>query len=178
MKSSPLLIVIAVGGLFGWFASDLSGPSAPGETPAGAEAPRGTEVRPIESVAVAQNAAGEIVLPRAGDGHFYAEVTVDGVSSRMLVDTGASVLALTGEDAEAMGITWEPDEVRPVARGASGAVFGVPVTLGQVQLGDFDARGVEAVVVPDGLAISLLGQSFLSQIEQVRIESEQMILGG
>lgn len=172
MKSSPLLAVVVVGGLFGWFASDLPGPPSPDETPSE------IDDAPAHVATVTQGIAGEVVLPRAGDGHFYAEVTVDGVSSRMLVDTGASVLALTGEDAEAMGITWQPDEVRPVARGASGAVFGVPVTLGHVQLGDFEARGVEAIVVPEGLGISLLGQSFLSQIDHVRIEGEQMILGG
>lgn len=172
MKMSPFLTVIVVGGLLGWFASDLPGGSAPAEAVPEAD----TEAAP--PAAATQGTAGEVVLPRSGDGHFYAEVTVDGVSSRMLVDTGASVLALTGEDAEAMGITWQPDEVRPVARGASGAVYGVPVTLGQVQLGDFEAHGVEAIVVPEGLVISLLGQSFLSQVDQVRIEGERMILGG
>src|SRR5690606_22791471 len=122
--------------------------------------------------------AGDVVVPRAGDGHFYAEVAVDGVGARMLVDTGASVIALTGADAEAIGIEWDPAAVRPVARGAGGDVHGVPVVLATGQLGDFVVSGVRAIVVPSGLGVSLLGQSFLSRFERVEIGPEEMILGG
>ena len=122
--------------------------------------------------------AGETVLPRADDGHFYAEVTVDGASAHMLVDTGATMIALTAEDAEAMGITWSDSDVVPVARGANGIVYGVPVTLGLVQLGEFEAKDVAATVVPEGLDISLLGQTFLSRINRVEMEQDRMVLGG
>ena len=81
----------------------------------------------------------EIALQRERDGHFYADVTVDGVPSRMLVDTGASVVALTGDDAMAMGLYWDESEVVPVAQGASGAVYGVNTHLPRVRLGDFEA---------------------------------------
>ncbi len=118
------------------------------------------------------------MLPRAADGHFYADVTVEGVTKEMLIDTGASVIALTGPDAEAMGLYWTEADVAPVARGASGTVYGVPITLNLVQLGDFEAQAVEAVIVPRGLGVSLLGQSFLSQVGRVEIEGEQMVLGG
>jgi aspartyl protease family protein len=121
---------------------------------------------------------GEVVLPRAGDGHFYADMTVEGVSARMLVDTGASVVALTGKDAEAIGLTWDEQDVEQVAHGAGGPVYGVRVTLDRIELGDFEARSIEAVVVPDGLGISLLGQSFLSQIPRVEMEQDRMVLGG
>ncbi len=176
MKAAPILTVIAAGVLVGWFAPDLSGEPAAG-VPAKIAAPA-----PEPSLAVARedgvSAGGEVVLPRAGDGHFYAEVMVEGVPSQMLVDTGATVIALTGEDAQAIGIVWEPDDVRPVARGASGPVHGVPVTLQTVQLGDFEAESVEAVVIPEGLGISLLGQSFLSRIERVEMSEREMVLGG
>ena len=88
------------------------------------------------------------------------------------------MIALTGEDAQAIGIVWDPEDVRPVARGASGPVNGVPVTLQTVQLGDFEAESVEAVIIPDGLGISLLGQSFLSRIERVEMSEREMVLGG
>ena len=176
MKAAPILAVIAAGVLAGWFAPDWSGESA-------AEAPaKVAATAPEPSLAVVRedgmSAGGEVVLPRAGDGHFYAEVMVEGVPSQMLVDTGATVIALTGEDAQAIGIVWEPEDVRPVARGASGPVNGVPVTLQTVQLGDFEAESVEAVIIPDGLGISLLGQSFLSRIERVEMSEREMVLGG
>ncbi|MWV27072.1 retropepsin-like aspartic protease family protein [Aurantiacibacter rhizosphaerae] len=118
----------------------------------------------------------EIALQREGDGHFYADVTVDGVPSRMLVDTGASVVALTGEDALAMGLYWEDADVAAVAQGASGAVHGVNTTIPRMRLGDFEAQNVRAVIIPEGLGISLLGQSFLETIDNVRISDDRMVL--
>lgn len=119
---------------------------------------------------------GEIALPREADGHFYADVTVDGVQTRMLVDTGASVVALTGDDAMAMGIYWDDNEVLPVAQGASGTVYGVNTTLPRMRLGEFEASNVRAVIIPEGLGISLLGQSFLQTVDNVRIADNSMVL--
>jgi aspartyl protease family protein len=121
--------------------------------------------------------SGEMILPQNSDGHFYADVTVDGSTAHMLVDTGASVVALTGADAEAMGISWQPEQVRPIARGASGYVYGVEVTLDRVQLGGLEVREVAAIVVPAGLGISLLGQTFLGKIGRVEIADGKMVLG-
>jgi len=120
----------------------------------------------------------DAVLPRSSDGHFYATVSVESQDLRMLVDTGASVIALTGSDAEALGLEWSEDELFPVARGANGLVVGKPVRLDRVRLGEFEADGIEAVIVPQGLDVSLLGQSFLGRIGKVQIEDSQMILAG
>ena len=65
-----------------------------------------------------------------------------------------------------------------MARGASGLVYGVPVTLATVGIGELEAHTVEAVVVPDGLDISLLGQSFLSRVGKVEMDQQRMLLGG
>ena len=121
--------------------------------------------------------AGEVSLPRGGDGHYYASVTVEGVPTQMLVDTGASVVALTGADAKAMGISWSDDQVQPVAQGASGPINGFPITIERVQLGGLDVHGVPAIVVPEGLGVSLLGQSFLGRVKHVDIEGDKMVLG-
>ena len=107
-----------------------------------------------------------------------AEVVVDATSARMLVDTGASMIALTAEDADAIGVPWRSEQTEPVARGAGGIVHGVRIVLDLVQVGGLEARDVEAVVVPEGLAISLLGQSFLSQVARVEIDRQKMVLGG
>jgi len=122
--------------------------------------------------------AGETVLPRASNGHFYAEAAVNGSSVNFLVDTGATMIALTGEDATAAGLSWSDSDIRVVAQGASGPVYGVPVRLDRVSLGAHEAENVEAAIIPDGLEVSLLGQSFLSTIEPVRIENDRMVLGG
>lgn len=120
---------------------------------------------------------GETELPRSGDGHFYAQAEVNGMPVEFLVDTGASVVALTGADASALGLFWTDGEVGVIGSGASGPVMGVPVTLDSVQLGGHEARTVKAVIIPEGLGISLLGQSFLSTVNPVRIEGDRMVLG-
>lgn len=130
-----------------------------------------------EIPAAASGWGDELVLQRERDGHFYADVSVDGVSTRMLVDTGASVIALTGDDAQAMGLYWDDHEVEAVAQGASGAVHGVRTHIPRVRLGDFEASNVPAIIVPEGLGISLLGQSFLETIGDVRIADDRMVLG-
>lgn len=139
-------------------AADLQSPAAPG--PAAGPRPSPSELR------------------RAGDGHFYAGVTANGRPVTMLVDTGASVVALTGQDARAIGLSWSPGDVGVVGTGAGGPIRGVKVTLERVSLGAHEARGVAAVIIPDGLPISLLGQSFLATVDPVRIERDRMTLGG
>ncbi len=122
--------------------------------------------------------AGEHALTREFDGHFYADAQIEGTSMRMLVDTGASVIALTGDDARAAGLDWDDSEVRNIGTGASGAVYGVPAILSEVEINGLTRSNVRAVIIPEGLDISLLGQSYLSQIGRVEIEGDTMVLGG
>ena len=179
MKNAWIFVVLGFGAMVGWMAPSGSDGTAPSGTFSFNSDPGA--VAQQRNLAVAQEQqlnGGEIVLPRDEDGHFYADVTIDGTTSRMLIDTGATVVALTGADAEAMGIYWDQAAVEPVARGASGPVYGVPVKLTNVQLGELEASNVEAIVVPEGLGVSLLGQSFLSRIGRVEMDERRMVLGG
>jgi aspartyl protease family protein len=176
VKVPTIFFSVAIGGVL--FASKM--PAADGPGPA--QVSHSTHANPWMKDSVKlehQNDwnSADVSLPRSGDGHFYADVSIDGVPSRMLVDTGASVIALTGEDARAMGVTWSPDQVQPIGQGASGEVKGVPVTLDRVQLGNRELQSVQAVVIPEGLSISLLGQSFLERIGKVEISGNTMVLG-
>lgn len=174
MKYAGLIAtVLAAGAFVAWLAPEGAGPAA---ERAQADAPQVDE-----TLAVAQGGGwggGDVVLERESDGHFYADVEIEGRSTRMLVDTGASVVALTGEDADSLGVPWSMSDSEAVARGASGPVEGVRVTLDRVRLGDLEARGVRAVVIPEGLPVSLLGQSFLAQVPRVEMGPETMTLGG
>ena len=115
-------------------------------------------------------------LTRAVDGHFYANARIEGADVRLMVDTGASIVALTAEDADAAGVDWDPSLVRTIGRGASGDVLGVPAKLGSVEIGGFHREGIDAVVVPDGLDVSLLGQSYLSRIGSVKIADDKLVM--
>jgi aspartyl protease family protein len=114
-------------------------------------------------------------LPRAPDGHFYADALVNGQPVAMLVDTGASTVALTITDAQRLGLAVDPAAFQVVGSGASGPVRGAPVQLDTVALGPFSDGPVRAVVV-EGLDRSLLGQSWLGRLDQVRIEADTMTL--
>ena len=121
---------------------------------------------------------GGHTLSQLADGHFYADAYVNGTNMRMLIDTGASAVVLTGDDARAAGLSWDEASVRQVARGASGPVFGVTMVLDEVDIGGIALRGVQAAIVPEGLHISVVGQSYLNRLSSIEIEDGQMLLVG
>jgi aspartyl protease family protein len=120
-------------------------------------------------------ASNAITLLRQADGHFYADVQVNGTAISMLVDTGASGIALSRDDARRAGIGISIGMPNVVGQGASGAVKGEYVTLDRVSLGGESATAVPAVVL-DGGSHSLLGQSFLGQFDSVEIKGDRMLL--
>jgi aspartyl protease family protein len=122
------------------------------------------------------NGYAQTTLPRAPDGHFYAELRVNGTPVKFLVDTGASMVALTREDAQRIGLQFADGDFTGTAQTASGSVGLKPVMLDRVALGPLEANGVEAAIVQQGLGQSLLGQSWLKRIGKVTIEGDQMVL--
>jgi aspartyl protease family protein len=123
-----------------------------------------------------QQTMGEAVtLDRHADGHFYADVQVNGTPVRMLVDTGASGLALSRADARRAGLGISIGMPDVVGQGAGGAVKGEYVTLDRVSLGGASASAVPAVVL-DGGGQSLLGQSFLGRFASVEIRGDRLVL--
>jgi aspartyl protease family protein len=116
-----------------------------------------------------------IELTRDTNGYFYADVQINGAPLHMLVDTGASGIALSRDDARLAGIATAIAMDEVVGEGADGAVRGQPVMLDTVTLGDKTATGLPAVVLNSG-GQSLLGQSFLSRFASVHIEGDRMIL--
>jgi len=95
---------------------------------------------------------------------------------KVVVDTGASMVALTGDDARKAGMSWDASEVTVVGRGASGDVHGVVRRISWLDVGGIVATDVDAVIVPSGLDITLLGQSYLSHVRRVEINGGKMVL--
>ena len=110
---------------------------------------------------------------RSGDGHFYLDAQVNGAQVHFLVDTGASMVALTSTDAQRAGIALPAE--RAQAMGAGGAVEVMPVTIERIAVGPLEARAVQGAVAPQ-LPVSLLGQSFLSRVGTVEISGDRMVL--
>ena len=116
-----------------------------------------------------------IELDRQPNGYFYADVEINGSPVHMVVDTGATVIALSRDDARAAGIATSIGMNDVVAEGADGAVKGEHVTLDRVALGSKTVEGVPAIVLSSGEQ-SLLGQSFLTKFASVKIEGDKMVL--
>lgn len=115
------------------------------------------------------------VLRRQADGHFYADVMVNGQLVHFVVDTGATDVALSTKDARHVGIDFSPDEFEVVGMGASGPVRGKRVVLNSVAIGKKEAFDVQGSIL-EGSEISLLGQAYLSRIGLVKITGDEMLL--
>ena len=130
---------------------------------------------PAPGAEMLQAQGGGVALRRQPDGHFYADTQINGATVHMLVDTGASGIALTRDDARKAGIGISIGMPDVVGEGAGGAVKGQYVMLDRIALGSESATNVPAVVL-DGGGQSLLGQSFLQQFASVEIKGETMVL--
>jgi aspartyl protease family protein len=119
-----------------------------------------------------------IVFLKASDnGHFEAEAYIDGKPVNVLVDTGATGVALTYEDAEAIGISLTDSDFTHVSRTANGTARIAPVTLSAIRIGDIEINDVEAFVAEPGkLFATLLGMTFLSRLERVDIRGSELVL--
>jgi aspartyl protease family protein len=118
----------------------------------------------------------EMVLRPGQGGHYYVTADVDGAEVRFLVDTGASLIALTADDAESIGL--DPDSLDYTGRvqTANGTTPVAPVTLNAVRIGQMEVDRVEAIVSQAPMGISLLGMSFLRRLEGYRVEDGNLVL--
>jgi aspartyl protease family protein len=139
------------------------------------------KLRKDKSLAVAaakggSGSSGEVLLARSGDSHFYADTEIGGRNIRMLVDSGASIVALTRSDAEAIGIDVDDLPVGGTASTAGGDVPMRMVMLDSVEIEGVKVRDVQAAVIDSDMGVSLLGQSFLSRLAAVNVEGDTMTL--
>jgi len=108
---------------------------------------------------------GQIIIPRAQDGHYYITMTINGQSLTLLADTGASGVVLTQEDARAIGIDLENLRYLGTAQTANGPVRTARVTLDSVVLGPFADSNITAFVNEGEMFGSLLGMSYLGKFD-------------
>ncbi|SMF61075.1 retropepsin-like aspartic protease family protein [Allosphingosinicella indica] len=121
---------------------------------------------------------GEVRIPLSGDGHYWANVSLDGVERRMLIDSGATVTALSEATARAMAL--EPDAgLLPVVMQTAGGLVTVrTATLSRMQLGPIEARNLKVVISPALGDFDVLGMNFLSRLAGWRVENSVLILTG
>ena len=128
------------------------------------------------AVSAATAAAGSTALKRDADGHWRADSRVNGRRIEMLVDTGATLVALTPADARTVGINVRRLDYDTRVETANGTARAARVTLERVQIGGVRVRYVKAMVIERGLSTSLLGQSFLNRLETYQVRGQLLRL--
>lgn len=115
---------------------------------------------------------------RAGAyGHFHAQAEINGRPVSVMVDTGASIVALSFEDARAAGLNVRDKDFTHRVSTANGLARIAPVTIDRISVGDIVVRDVSgAVMEPGKLGTTLLGMSFLSRLQRVDIRSGMLVL--
>ena len=124
-----------------------------------------------------QSVAGGVTrIEMAQDGHFWAKVTIAGVKRRMLVDSGATVTALSTDTAAAAGLDVRAPMFPMLLRTANGTVSTKVSTIAELRLGNVVARGLSVVVSPAFGDSDVLGMNFLSRLKSWRVEGRTLIL--
>jgi aspartyl protease family protein len=109
-------------------------------------------------------------------GHFFAEAEVEGKKVMFIIDTGASDVVLSRQDAARVGIDPEPRDFTKTYETANGMVRGAPVVLDSVAIGPIDVRNVDASVTESDMTVSLLGMSFLNRLKGYQVDGDTLIL--
>lgn len=120
---------------------------------------------------------GEVVIAADRLGQYATEVDIDGARVRMLVDTGASSVALSYEDAAAAGFYPLPSDFKYAVNTANGVGRMARIKLREVRLGGLAVRDVDAFVGERGaLGSSLLGMTFLAKLSHIEAGSGRLLL--
>jgi len=143
-----------------------TGGGTPAQRISGAAAP----ARPL-----AVSDAG-VELRRSDDGHFYALAEVNGQAVRFLVDTGASSVVLTADDARRIGVDPEALTYNRRHSTANGVAWGARIRLERIDIGPLTVRDIPASVLREGLDVSLLGEAFLRRLDGYDVRRDRLIL--
>ena len=121
-------------------------------------------------------ASRALTIRASAGGHFLIEADVDGTDIRFMVDTGATEVVLTPEDAARIGFDLRARHFTRQFNTAGGVVRAAPVTLRRLRIGQPVLRDVEAWVNEAPLFVSLLGMSFLKRLDGYEVKDGKLIL--
>ena len=116
----------------------------------------------------------QIVLSAESGGHFFSSGTINGKTVRFLVDTGATNVSMSQEDADRIGLDYK-NGPRGLTRTANGVIPVYGTNLTSVRVGDVVVYNVDATIVPGQMSHVLLGNSFLTRF-QMRRDNDKLTL--
>jgi aspartyl protease family protein len=118
-----------------------------------------------------------VIIPRDQRGHFQVNARIDGKRLGFMVDTGASVVALTATDAGKLGLHPLQREFTAEVKTANGTVRAARTQLDRVEIDGVSVRDVAALIIPDeALSENLLGLSFLSKLRRFEYSNGKLVL--
>jgi len=164
------LLALVVAGLVPKFADRITGPRA---APSAASAARVDAVQEP----VAPSGPRSVTIPRDFHGNFQVEGAVDGRHLDFIVDTGASFVSLSAQQAARLGYhPAQRDYALPIQT-ANGVARAAKIRLDMVEVGGVTVRNVDALVMPDeSLSDNLLGLSFLSRLHRFEYREGRLVL--
>jgi aspartyl protease family protein len=122
-------------------------------------------------------ASAGLVTVQAGEhGHFWVKAEIEGTTVDALIDTGATAVFIGIDQAERVGIQPRRSQFTSRVVTANGATVGAPVTLRRVSVGSVSVRDVEGVVVTTTRMVTLIGMSFLSRLQDFRVDGDTLSL--
>ena len=121
--------------------------------------------------------ASSVEIEANQHGQYVATADIEYSSIRVLIDTGATLVALSFEDAEDAGLRPRSLTYDVPINTANGLVQGAKVMLDRVVVGNVMVRDVEGIVLPRGAYNgTLLGMSFLGKLDSFRVEDGKLYL--
>ena len=118
----------------------------------------------------------ELRVAMAPDGHFWVLASINGVKSRMLIDSGATVTAISAETARSAGIDTGRGLTPVMIRTANGVATAEIGSIDELRAGNIVARNLRIVTAPGMGGLDVLGMNFLSQLQSWRVEGKTLIL--
>jgi aspartyl protease family protein len=123
-----------------------------------------------------QVAGRELRVRMASDGHFWVVASLNGVRTRMLIDSGATVTAISEQTARAARIDTGRGLTPVVLRTANGIAPAETGSIDELRMGNIVARNLKVVTAPGLGGLDVLGMNFLSRLESWRVEGRTLIL--
>lgn len=121
--------------------------------------------------------SGRVVLKPNANGHHFTQAFINNKSVRVLIDTGASNLALRYEDAKRLGVKPQKADFTARVRTGAGIIHYAPVTIRSVRVGPLEQRNIDALVAPpNSLGVTLLGMSYLKRLKRFEMQQGKLIL--
>lgn len=144
------------------------------------------ELHGVADRVVAELVPGHVVshgrtveVARTSSGDFDISARVNGVRVPMVLDTGASSVVLTQQDARAVGLPLEVLNYTVSIDTANGRTRAAQVTFDRLAVGGLEERSVEALIVQPGqLRTSLLGMSFLNRLQSWQVSGDRLVMNG